>query len=483
MHYRTVLLGTVAALGLSTAAIAAEPTPEGAQAIVKALTGYLPANVTETGFVTAIPEGDHYRLSVDFSKLVSLFKSESGKINFSALYDLQVFPPEGPEGLMKIRRESAPLSMNGAWDIGAEKGNFSYLIKDYVFDGQFDPAISYVRSATGHASGGSMNSDDGKARMTASFGPADFVMAGQKNAAGAVDLSSNGTVSGLSETITPKEGAAMTMSMGNIAVDAKVTGLKIRELSDLVGFLISHAEEKTPMPAATRKAAADLLAKAMPGLDAVTEEIRVDDLAVMSSGITAKFGSLGYRLGFTGLKDDSQVVFGLSVTDPQITGVPQVVAFGDLIPKSVTMSVSINGLNFATMANRFIEQADKDLSDAEMDAIGKAILKDGRMQIEVPEFEATSPLYNISVKGHVDTDVQNEPAKANAVFDVTARDLDKTIKGIQDLAQSVPDLNTASFGLMMAKGMAKNEADGSSHWKVEVAEDGQVKINGQVMPH
>ena len=482
MHYRSFLLGSVAALCLSTAAPAAEPTPEGAEAIVKALTGLLPEEVTKTGFIAAVPDGDHYRLSVDIGKLAVLFKPEKGKLNLSSLYELQVFPPEGPDGLMRVKRDSLPLTVAGDWDIGTEKGSIDYLVKDFVFDGQFDPAISYFRSATGHTSGGTMQSSDGKAKVNASFGPSDYTMAGQKNATGAVDVATSGSISGLSETITGPDAPPVTLTMGNISVDAKATGVKVKELSALVSFVLAHIEEKKLSPEAKREILG-LLSKAMPGLDAVTEEIKIDDFSVLANGITAKFGSLGYRLGFTGLKDDSEVQFGLSLANPELNGIPQVVAFGDLIPKNVTMTVSINGLNFKTMVDKFMQEAETELTDAKMDEIGKAILKDGRLQVEIPEFAATSPLYNLTVKGHVTTEASAEPVKATAEFDVTAHDLDKTIKGIQDLAQSVPDLNTASFGLMMAKGMAKNEPDGSSHWKVEVSESGEVKINGQVMPH
>lgn len=481
MSYRSFLLGSVAVLALSTAAPAAETTPEGAEAIVKSMTGLLPDTVKNTGFIAAVPEGDHYRLSIDLGKLVALFKPDKGKFNLSSLYELQIYPA-GADGLMKVKRDSLPLSVNADWDVGTEKGNLSYLIKDFVFEGDFDPAISYFRSAVGHASGGSMTSSDGKADVKASFGPSDYTMAGQKNAAGAVDFSTSGTISGLSETVAGPGAPPVTLTMGNIGADAKVTGLKLAELSELITYVIAHADEK-PLSPETKRGVADRIGKAMPMLDALTEEVKIDDLSVLANGITAKFGSIGYRLGFGGFKDDSELHFGLSVADPSINGVPEVVAFGDLIPKTMTMTVSVNHLNFATMAQKFIAQAESELTDAQMDEIGKSILKDGRVHIEVPEFEATSPLYNLSLKGHISTDAKSDSAKANAEFDVTARDLDKTIAGIQELAQKVPDLNTASFGLMMAKGMAKNDAEGNAHWKVEVAEDGQVKINGQVMPH
>lgn len=481
MRYRFLLLSTVAVLGLSTAAPAAEPTPEGADTMVRALTGLLPDSVTKTGFVKAIPEGDHYRLTIDFSKLMELVKTDKGKFNLAMIYDLQVFPPDGPEGLMKVRRDAAPLSINANWEAGTEKGDLSYLIKDVAFDGLFDPAISYFRSASGHSSGGVASSNDGTSKMTASFGPSDYSMTGAANPKGGVDMTTAATISGMLETVSAPEMPPMTFTMDKMALDASFTGVRVREIGELLAYARDHLDEQ-PLKPETRRGMADRLGKALPLFDAVAEDIRINGLSVAASGVTVKFASAGYRVGFTGVKDDGELQVGLSASEPQITGLPAVMVYGGLIPKTMTMTVSVNGLNLATMANAFIANAEKDLNDPIFAEIGKSVLKDGRMNIDVSEFAATSPLYNISVKGHVETKVDVEPPKATAVFDVTARDLDGTIKGIQELAQSVPDLNTASFGLMMAKGMAKNNPDGTSVWKVEVADDGKVKINGQALP-
>lgn len=481
MRYRPLLLSTVAVLGLNTAAPAAETTPEGAEAIVRSLTGLLPEAVSKTGFITALPEGDHYALRIDIGKAIALFKPEKGKFSFESLYDLKVYPAGGPDGLIRVARDAAPLTVTGNWEIGEEKGDISYLIKDFVLDGQFDPAISYFRSATGHSTGGSMNSFDGKLRSDARFGPTDFSMTAQKTASGSLDFASNSTISGFSQSVTGPDAPAMNFTISKMDMDARITGLKLKEIIALASYVQAHMDEKT-MPPATRRGAADLLGKALPLFDGFAEEIRLNGLSIGNSGMGVKFASAAYRLGTTGVKDDGEVQIGLSASGPEITGIPQVMVYGGLIPKTMTMTVSINGLNLATMANGFIENAEKNLDDPIFAEIGKSVLKNGRMNIDVSEFAATSPLYNITVKGRVETQVDVEPPKATAVFDVTARDLDGTIKGIQELAQSVPDLNTASFGLMMAKGMAKNNPDGTSVWKVEVADDGKVKINGQALP-
>ena len=476
----------VAGTMLSGPALAAGPDAAAADAMVKTLTGWLPEKVKATNFLMVVPEGDHYRFTIDFGKLVQGFKPEKGKLEVSGIYDVNVSPP-GPDGLMAVNREAAPMNFSGNWDIDKVKGSFAYLLKDVVFSGQFDPELRYFRSAMMHSSGGTLQSDDGKAQIQANFGPYDATMSGAKNAAGGVDAASTATIAGFTETVRGPDMPPVTLAAANLGVDAKLTGLRVEPISKLIAYGLEHFKEGVKPTPDEKRAVAALVKEAMPLMTALTEEIKVDGLSVNANGVGAKIGSLTYRFGFGGFTDDSEVHFAFSAENPDITGVPQMISYGNLVPKSVNLNLSVGGLNFASVINAFIDQAnyesDEPLTKAQMDAIGKLFLKSGRVNIDVPEFAATSAFYNISVKGRFSTDVQAQPVKANAEFDVTAKDIDTTIKGIQELAKTVPDLNTASFGLMMAKGLAKNDPDGSSHWKVEVDDAGVVKVNGQVMPH
>ena len=64
---------------------------------------------------------------------------------------------------------------------------------------------------------------------------------------------------------------------------------------------------------------------------------------------------------------------------------------------------------------------------------------------------------------------------------ILARDLDKTIASIQELAKTDPDLNQVSFGIMMVKGFAKTDPDGRSRWDISISRDGAIAVNGQVV--
>jgi hypothetical protein len=62
---------------------------------------------------------------------------------------------------------------------------------------------------------------------------------------------------------------------------------------------------------------------------------------------------------------------------------------------------------------------------------------------------------------------------------IVARDYDKTIAAVQELAKTNPELTQASLGLMMIKGFAKADPDGAQRWDVAVATDGSISVNGQ----
>lgn len=486
MTIRSLTLGLLAGATLAFGAHAADTNAEGAAALTKALTGWLPEKIAASQFLTAVPEGDHYKIDLDFAKLVNGLAPPDAGVVVSGSQSMKIYPPEGAEGLMAVKGEPQALDIRAKWDKAPEKGSLAYLVKDFEWSGQFDPAIRLFRSGMGHASGGTVTMDDGKQKLEASFGPLDFTQSSTANPDKTTDLASGGTIAGFKETITGPDTPPVTFTVDKLKADATIKGVKVNEIKELIGFVMDHAKEKD-LKVEDKKALALLARKALPLLSSIDENVVMDNIIIAAPGVGVKVQNVTYGFGMNGLTDNSNFRLAFGFTNPEVTGIPQVLAYGDLIPKDFRMNIEIPNLNFASAANAFFDQADFDkpepLTKEQSDAIGKLFLKDGRVDVDVPELSARSNLYDISVSGKFSSFVEEKPVKATAEFDVTARNIDGTIKGIQELAQRVPDLNTASFGLMMAKGMAKTDPDGTSHWKVEVSDDGVVKINGQQLPH
>jgi len=120
------------------------------------------------------------------------------------------------------------------------------------------------------------------------------------------------------------------------------------------------------------------------------------------------------------------------------------------------------------------------LTPAQSEELGRIVLPDGKVNIEFSDVYAKSAVYDVSLAGRMTVDPNNS---SKPIMDVTiiARDLDKTVKYLQDNAQAVPQFGQASFMVLMMKGFGKVEADGSTVWNVKLDEAGKVMINGQEM--
>lgn len=486
MTIRTLTLGALAGTMLAFGAQAADTNAEGAAALQKALIGWLPEKVVATQFLTAVPEGDHYKIDMDFAKLVNGLAPPDAGVTVSGSQSMAIYPAAGADGLMAVKSGPQPVDLRAKWDKGPEKGNLNYLIQAFEWSGQFDPAIHLFRSGMGRASGTSFSMDDGKQKMESSTGPVDFTQSANRNADQSTDIVSAGTLTDLKQTVSAPDSPPVTFGVGSVKVNAAMKGLKINEVMALIGFVMDRSKQKD-LSVEEKKSLALLARQALPVMTSLDEDVKAENITVAMPGVGVKLASVTYGIGMSGFSDNADFRLSFGATNPEITGVPQVIAYGDLIPKEFKLALAIPNLNFATAANTFLDQADfskpEPLTREQSDAIGKLFVKDGRIDVNVPELTARSNLYDISVTGKFSSFVEEQPVKASAEFDVTARNIDGTIKGIQELAQRVPDLNTASFGLMMAKGMAKNDPDGTSRWKVEVSDDGVVKINGQQLPH
>lgn len=482
---RTLFLAGVAALAFGYGAQAEDVNAEGAKSLLKSLTGLLPKKAMDTGFVSVDPEGAAYKVKVDFGKLAAGLAPHDVDFSMTGLFDMLV-SPVGADGLYAVKRNPSDLTFTGKWNKGEEKGDFNYVLNNFTMDGQWDPAIPYFRSAVSHSTGGTMTMKDQLQDVDASFGPMDQTLASTVNADGSVDIGGRAKLDGMRETVRAKDQPEFVMRFGTLDIDAAFKGVRTREIGAIVDFAIAHANDETLKPE-DQKALVELANKALPVFASLEETILAKDVSFAGEGVDVSFGDASYSIGMKGFSDNSDFHLGFGLNKPVIKGIPQAEPFMDLVPQSMSLKLAVPGLNFTSALDYFLKNGDftkKDpLTKEQGDALSKVLLSSGKLDLSVPEFTASSPLYNISVTGHMATDVHAVPVTATAEFDITAKDIDKTIKGIQDLATKVPDLNTASFGLMMAKGMAKTDADGTAHWKVEVDENSVVKINGQVMPH
>jgi hypothetical protein len=156
--------------------------------------------------------------------------------------------------------------------------------------------------------------------------------------------------------------------------------------------------------------------------------------------------------------------------------------YAPFVPQELDVQLAFPELNLAAVGEELmkVDLSDEKKSSAESDKAFEKLLSGGDMVMAFPKISAKSSVYDAEISGEVrGTPMSKSDYSLKA--SILARDFDKTITAIQDLAKSNPELNQVSFGLMMVKGFGKTDPDGRQRWDVSVARDGSVTVNDQVI--
>lgn len=104
------------------------------------------------------------------------------------------------------------------------------------------------------------------------------------------------------------------------------------------------------------------------------------------------------------------------------------------------------------------------------------------LKVDFQDTYARSQFYDITLSGSLDLNLADRRDQGEANFTITARDLDKTVSFLQTNANSVPQFGQASFFVLMAKGLGKQQPDGTIVWNVNIDRSAAVTVNGRPLP-
>ncbi|CAN7218998.1 hypothetical protein [Rhizobium sp. LjRoot254] len=479
---RKALLSTVAALAiiLPIHAQAAEIDQAGADQIKEKLTYYLPKDVVDTGFLKVTPAANRYELSVDLMPLLKDVKKDVFTINGLKPFVHYLTPQDG--GMWKVEVNDN-FDVNGSFTAEGKKQDFTYKIDRMVFDGMFDPSISYFTTGKYSIDKVKMTTTGGEANIDMSMDTMSADMKGDKVADGIVDLSGTMAMANLTETIVDKTNNVV-ISANSMTGTIEAKRLGINALRDLLVFgldLVKADVQKLDQAQADKLKT--LIKANVPFTDKFDEQLKFDGVKVSAQGMDVSLESFTYGIGFTGLKKDASARFNMGMTKPVIPASLLPPGTEGAVPESANFAVAISNLDLEGVVNYMVEHADftkpEPLTPEQNAAIGKIVLPDGKMHIEFTDVFAKNAVYDLSLAGNMQVN-PDDSDKPIVDVTITARDLDKTIKYLQDNAAKVPEFGQASFMVLMMKGFGKAEGD-TIVWNVKLDETGKVMINGQEM--
>ncbi|MBW9055077.1 hypothetical protein [Rhizobium mesosinicum] len=479
MRLKLVTTTSLVALTLLGAAQGAEINQDGANKLRDSLTKVLPDDFAKSGFVTVNPAGNRYEVIYDLAKLLS--KADPAKVVVNGLTPWSVFATPLDSGLWNLEGNNN-VNISGNFKGPDEKTTeFTYSIASMVYNGVFDPAIAYLRSGDFKASDIRVTSKSDTDQVDATFAGMNYKLDSADSAGGngRLDFKANGSLSGLSETVTSSQMPPVNIKAASIDFNANVASLPAKEIRDVVFFILDHVDEKNLSKEDGEKLKS-ILKASFPLFSSVNETITANNLAIGTAAGSGGAKAFGYNFSVDGPSDAVRFGFGMNVQDVTLDSPAVPAAYHGFLPKSLDMQIAVPDMDFAAFSDEFmkIDFSSGDSSEESGKQAAEKLFHDGIFVVDLPKFAAVSDVYDIDITGKLQgrTDTQKDYSVQASVL---ARDLDKSIAAIQELAKSDPNLQQVSFGMMMAKGFAKTDPDGRSRWDISVAGDGSVAINGQ----
>lgn len=485
MRFKAVAAAAVLAAGVAGVALAADVSEQGAKDLFGNLTYFLPDDIAKSGGISVKPVSAHYEVTYDLRTLFD--KLNVTGFDISGLKPLMMLATPQDSGLWNIEGDNAfDVTAHSKAGSGPDM-EFRYALASSNFQGVFDPALHYLRSMDMKGKGISFSTkttdeNNSVQKSDATVDSIGYTLSSTDSGEpGRLDIKMSGGLQSLYNKISSEDATLAEIKVAAIDFNAGATKLPLKAVNSLLHFVSEHKDQKT-LSDTDSLALKSLLMDAMPIVGSFDEAVSVKDISVTTPFGDGALQKLGYFLKIAGPANAMSADFGLNAEKLTLaTGlVPEdYIAF---IPDAADFQVQVPNLNFSALMEIF-QQTDfnKPEGNTALDEkLQQAMFPDGTVTINFPKLSAVSGLYDIEASGSM-RGWLNEKDRVSMKMTVLARDLDKTIAAVQEAAKTKADLSQLSFGLMMAKGFAKTDADGRSRWDIDLSDDGGVTVNGQVM--
>lgn len=485
------VLTAVLMVGLSGApmAHAQAVSPEGARDIEAGIVGFLGDTVGHA--ITVRPDGDRYRMDVDPSAIATWFSKFGATLSLSPGYTQFLTPLAS--GLWKVETDQG-LSYDVARRIKVPSSTTATETREVTShmridnmkgSGTYDQALRYFRDYSGTLSGVSWRSDDVKQQTNGKVDTMDVSLTGTPGVSGGVDIAEK--VNGSRMEMAFNLGGSVTRNLlvdsFNADVDAK--GVRLGPLLDIVRF-VAGLNGDGPLSQAQKAALLQLAKASLPIVGKFEEQLEGRGISFGTDKGDVSIRSALYGVRFAGVNKNSDSFIDLSVAGLKLpdTMVP-VPGAAALVPDAVSASIGMTGLNISDAADYLLSHLDlapgARMPPDDIKALRRIVLQGDKLNFAFHNVQAKSAIYDLDADGTVQTDVNNTK-DVTAHFVVHARNLDTTVKYLQDHMKEVPQFGQASFVLLMMKGFAKPDADGALEWDVEVDQNRRITVNGKLLP-
>ncbi len=451
------------------------------------LTTLFESYLTDTeGVVSVEANGDDYDVTLDMSALADAAAKDApaGDAPSFKLTPIEFSMTSQGDGKWEITQDqSITMSAEVKGKMVLEE-----KVESLKATGIFDEKLNYFSKLTGEATGISVSEKvtdptAGTTDFSVSLKTMKIDQSGTPAANGGVDVVGKYTFDGLNENINtlgkpesgiPPMNIVIAAAGGNYDVTGK--GLKAGSIFDLLAFFVAHQskEEITKNQAELKSS----LTSGMPLWENMSANMKINTITVSSQFGQVGMDSMDIVVDANGIVKDGKFREKVAVTG--LTLPPALIPpwAAKLVPKNVGLDFTVSGFDLASPAQLLLTQLDlaKDppIPEGFEQVLMPVFMPKGSVDVIFNPTNIDNETYNVKVEGSM---TAGPGAMPSGKATISMKGLDEVMKLIQ-AAPPEAGLQQGAAVVVVAKGMAKTESDGSLSWIVEASPDGKFLVNG-----
>jgi hypothetical protein len=482
MKPRHSLFCAILLAGTASKALAAPATPDEAQRLTEVFQAYLG---DEPGVVTVMPNGESYELKLDPAPLLAKIKDAKFKAKISPLV-MNLSSLGG--GKWKVDQDQAiefTAMAEGAVDLAMN-------IASLKGTGTFDEALGLFEQSSTDATGITFKEavtveGEGTTNVAYTLDSMHYEQTMQSDGDGGANGTVKSVANGLKETFNiaanPQTGTPpmdFVLTAASSTSDGSITGLRAKPVMDLIAFAISHADK-----ADVAKDQAELKEKikdALPLWLTIEGTGSASDMKLQTMVGEFAIPKMEAEVELTGVVREAKLREKVTLED--VATPPGLIPpwASDLVPHKLTIDFNVSGLDLASPAALLLDKADfsKDPPvPPEIEAeLVKLVLPNGTINVGLGPSAIVNKLAQLTFEGGMSVNPNAPPGEMPSFTSMIGlTGFDALLAALQKVPPEM-GVQQAVPGLMMARGMAKTEDDGSLSWKIESGPGGAVLVNG-----
>jgi hypothetical protein len=461
---------------VSSSALAASATPEGATRLTGVFQNYLGK---EPGVVTVTPAGEAYDVKLDVAPLIR--KNAKPDFTAEATPFVMKLTDQG-DGKWLVTQDQAlsygmkvPKQMDVLIKIGSMKSTS-------VFDEKISAFISSTTDFTDIVVDEKITTPEaGDTQVAYAVKSMHYESTATAGKNGGVDGVLKSTIAGLIEKITLPASPTSSVPL-NINVtaesgtsDVTYTGMKAQSMYKMAAWFVAHASEKELKDGGAELK--KLVSEALPVFENITNTGTIKNLSAASPIGPVEIENIGYAIAMNGITANGLLEESFSVEGLKLPAALVPAWATDLVPNKFALNFKVTDFNLADPAKIMIEEFDftkKEPSTPEIDAkLLKAVMPKGAVTVTMGPSSVVAKLFDLGFEGAMTAGPVGTPVgQAN----IKAKGFDQVMDALK---AAPPEMVGSAIAVMIAaKGMAKTESDSAISWKIENTTAGGILVNG-----